>query len=63
MSDRETAAILGLKRELKTTREKVRDLSAQNQRWCSVAQSLRKLAGLEDEKFKNLLRAESLTCE
>jgi hypothetical protein len=63
MSDRETAAILGLKRELKTTREKVRDLSAQNLRWCSVAQSLRKLAGLEDEKFKNLLRAESLTCE
>jgi hypothetical protein len=63
MSDRETAAILGLKRELKTTREKVRDLSAQNRRWCSVAQSLRKLAGLEDEKFKNLLRAESLTCE
>jgi hypothetical protein len=55
--------IIGLKRELKTTREKARELKDQNARWCSVANILRKLAGLDEEKFKNLLKAESLPCE
>lgn len=55
--------ILGLKRELKTTRERVRELKDQNARWGSVAHTLRKLAGLDEEKYKNLLRAESLPCE
>ena len=55
--------ILGLKRDLKTTRERVRELKDQNVRWYSVAQTLRKLAGLDEEKFKNLLKAESLPCE
>jgi hypothetical protein len=55
--------ILGLKRDLKTTRERVRELKDQNMHWCSVAQTLRKLAGLDEEKFKNLLKAESLPCE
>jgi len=57
------AVILGLKRELKTTRERARELKDQNVRWCSVAHTLRKLAGLDEEKFKNLLQAESLPCE
>jgi len=56
-------AIVGLKRELKATRESLRELRDQNQRWLSVAQILRKLAGLDEDKFKNLLRAESLPCE
>jgi hypothetical protein len=55
--------ILGLKRELRTTRERMRELKDQNVRWCSVAHTLRKLAGLDEEKFKNLLQAESLPCE
>lgn len=55
--------ILGLKRDLKTTRKRVRELEDQNMRWCSVAHTLRKLAGLDEEKFKNLLQAESLPCE
>lgn len=62
MSDRETA-IIGLKHELKTTRVKVRELKGQNERWHSVAQVLRKLAGLDDAQFKNLLQMESLPCE
>jgi hypothetical protein len=57
------SAILGLKRELKATRERARDLKAKNMRWCSVAQTLRKLAGLDEAKFKNLLQSESLSCE
>ena len=63
MGDKETTAILGLKRELKSTREKVRELNSQNGRWRTVAQMLRKLAGLDEDKFKNLLQAESLPCE
>jgi hypothetical protein len=55
--------IIGLKRDLKTTRERVRELKDQNLRWYSVAHTLRKLAGLDEEKFKNLLQAESLPCE
>ncbi|MBB4428016.1 hypothetical protein GGD66_006602 [Bradyrhizobium sp. CIR48] len=62
MSDRESV-IVGLKRELKSTREKVRELKSQNDRWHVVAQMLRKLAGLDEGKFKNLLQAESLPCE
>jgi hypothetical protein len=62
VSDKETA-IIGLKRELKTTREKVRELKSQNERWRGVAQVLRKLAFLDEGKFKNLLQSESLPCE
>jgi hypothetical protein len=57
------SVILGLKRDLKTVRERVRELKDQNARWCSVAHTLRKLAGLDEEKFRNLLRAESLPCD
>jgi hypothetical protein len=60
MNERETAAILGLKRELKTTREKVRELKGLNERWRNVASALRKIAALDDGQFSNLLRAESL---
>lgn len=62
MSDHERA-IVGLKRELKSTRQEVRELRSQNGRWYVVAQTLRKIAGLDEEKFKNLLQAESLRCE
>jgi hypothetical protein len=62
MNDRDTV-IVGLKRELKTTREKVRELRSQNDRWRNVAQTLRKLAGLDQDKFDNLMRSESLTSE
>ena len=55
--------IIGLKRELKTIRGTVRELKDQNERWRNVAQTLRKLAGLDDDKFKNLIRAESLRCD
>jgi hypothetical protein len=61
VSDRETSAIVGLKRELKTTREKVRELKGQTERWRNVARTLRKIAGLDEEKFRNLVEAESLT--
>lgn len=62
MSDQERV-IVGLKRELKSTREEVRQLKSQNGRWHVVAQTLRKLAGLDEAKFKNLLQAESLPCD
>ncbi|MBO4227217.1 hypothetical protein [Bradyrhizobium neotropicale] len=52
--------IVGLKRELKVTREKVRDAKVETARWRNVALTLRKLAGLDEAKFKNLLQAESL---
>ena len=63
MSDRETSALVGLKREIKAVRAAARVLKDQNDRWRSVAQILRKLAGLDEDKFKNLLQAESLPCE
>ncbi|WP_035994829.1 hypothetical protein [Bradyrhizobium sp. WSM1253] len=63
MDDRQTSAFLGIKRELKTTREKLRELNFQNDRWRCVAQTLRKLAGLDEDKFKNLLQAEHLPYE
>lgn len=62
MSDKETSAILGLKRELKTIRGTVRELKDQNGRWCNVAHTLRDIAALDEEKFRNLLRAQSLPC-
>jgi hypothetical protein len=55
--------IVGLKRELKGTRDRIRELKSENLRWSSVAQTLRKLAGLDEEKFKNLLRSESLSAD
>ena len=63
MGDKEANAIVGLKRELKTTREKVRELKGQNDRWRSVANALRKIAALDEGQFKNLLQSESLPCE
>ncbi|WP_035992657.1 hypothetical protein [Bradyrhizobium sp. WSM1253] len=63
MDDKQTSAILGLKRELKTTREKLRQLNFQDHRWRRVAQTLRKLAGLDEDKFRNLLQAEHLPFE
>lgn len=62
MCDHERA-IVGLKRELKSTRHEVRELKSQNGRLYAVAQTLRKIAGLDEAKFKNLLQAESLPCE
>jgi hypothetical protein len=59
----ETAAIVGLKRELKAVRGTVRELKDQNARWRNVAHTLRKIAALDEGKFKNLLRSESLPCE
>jgi hypothetical protein len=63
MADKETAAILGLKREVQTLRQRARDLKSQNDRWRSVARTLRTLAGLPDDQFKRLLTAESLPCD
>jgi hypothetical protein len=63
MADKETSAIVGLKREIKTVRQQVRDLKGQNDRWRSVAGTLRKLAGMDDIQFQNLLRGESLLPE
>jgi hypothetical protein len=60
MSDPEKA-IVGLKRELKAIRGTVRELREENGRWRSVACMLRKLAGLDEGKFKNLLQSESLS--
>lgn len=62
MSDRE-AAIIGLKREIETVRATARDLKQQVARWRNVAQLLRKLAGLDEQKYRNLLQAESLPVE
>jgi hypothetical protein len=61
MSDKETSAILGLKRDLKTTRGKLRELSGQIDCWRRVAAGLRKIAGLDEKQFRNLLQSESLT--
>lgn len=55
-----TSAILGLKRHLKDTRAKANNLADENRRWRGIAQSLRKLAGISDEAFSNLMKAESL---
>ena len=63
MGDKETFAIVGLKRELKMTREKLRELKGQNLRWRNVASALRKIAALDEGQFKNMLQSESLPCE
>jgi hypothetical protein len=63
MGERETSAILGLKRELKSSRAKARDLSVQNERWRRMCVTLRSLAGIDAERFNNLLRSESLPSE
>jgi hypothetical protein len=62
MSD-QTSAIVGLKSTIKTARGTVRELRLENERWRKVARTLRDLAGLDQDKFRNLLRAESLPCE
>lgn len=59
MGDQEIT-IIGLKRELKATRAKVQELKGQIDGWCRVAGALRSLAGIDEEKFSNLLRSESL---
>jgi hypothetical protein len=59
MNNQETA-IVGLKRELKTLRGRVRELKDENGRWRNVAHTLRKIAALDEEKFRNLLQSESL---
>jgi hypothetical protein len=56
-------ALVGIKRELRTVRGAVRELRAQNERWRKVALTLRDLAALDEDKFRNLLRAQSLPCE
>lgn len=60
MSERETAAIVGLKREIKSVRANARDWKDQAARWRKVCSTLRGLAGLDDGQFRNLLKAESL---
>lgn len=56
----QTSAILGLKRDLKTARAHSRELKGKIDRWSGVAATLRKLAGLDEEKYKRLLEAELL---
>ncbi|MGY3344690.1 hypothetical protein ACVW16_007401 [Bradyrhizobium sp. USDA 4474] len=63
MSERETAAILGLKRELKAVRASAREWKDQVARWRKVCTMLRSIAGLDDAQFRNLLKAESLPAE
>lgn len=60
MDDKRTTAILGLKAELKTVRARVRELTAQNEKWRKVAGILRSIAALDEAQFQNLLRAEAL---
>jgi len=62
MSDRE-AAIIGLRREIKTVRTTARDLKDQITRWRKVCSTLRGLSGLDEAQFRNLLKAESLPVE
>jgi hypothetical protein len=40
MDDKQTSAILGLKAELKTVRARVRELTAQNDKWRKIAGGL-----------------------
>jgi hypothetical protein len=62
MGDRE-AAIVGLKREIKSVRATARELKAQNDAWRDVAKTLRQLAGLNDVQYSRLLSAASLPIE
>jgi hypothetical protein len=61
--DKQTSAIVGLKREIKTVRADARELRGQNERWRKVCAMLRQLAGLDDGQFRNLLKAEFLPFE
>ena len=63
MTDKQTSAIVGLKREIKSVRETARELRGQNERWRKICGTLRQLAGLDDGQFRNLLKAESLPFE
>jgi hypothetical protein len=63
MNDKQTTAIVGLKNEIKMVRASARAAKSENARWRSLALTLRKLAGLDDERFNNLLRSESLPSE
>ncbi|MHC2536004.1 hypothetical protein [Bradyrhizobium diazoefficiens] len=60
MNEREASALVGLKREIKAVRANVRELKGQAERWRKVCATLRGLAGLSDDQFRNLLRTESL---
>jgi hypothetical protein len=61
MGDRETSAIIGLKRDLKDARAKARNVADENRRWRAVAQMLKKFGNIDDQKFANVLRSESLS--
>jgi hypothetical protein len=63
MGDRETAALVGLKKEIKTVRATARELKSENERWREIARTLRTLAGLSDAQYSRLLNAASLPLE
>jgi hypothetical protein len=63
VNDLEHKKILGLKHELKLLRKASRELREQNERWRDVCVTLCKLAGLDEERFNNLLRSVSLPTE
>lgn len=63
MADKETAALVGLRREIKAVRATARELKAQNERWSELARTLRTLAGLSDAQYSRLLNAASLPFE
>jgi hypothetical protein len=56
-------AILGLKRELKAARKKASDFKMQSMGWRSLAETMRDLLGLDDEKFGNLARSKGLSLD
>lgn len=56
-------AILGLKRELKTARKKASHLKMQSLGWRSLAETMRDLFGLDDEKFRNLAQSKGLSLD
>jgi hypothetical protein len=56
----EVDTIRGLKRELKTARKKASDMKVQSIAWRSLAETMRDLLGLDDEKFGNLARSKGL---
>jgi hypothetical protein len=63
VTEKQTAALIGLKRELKTVRATARSLKAQNEAWRDVARTLRQIAGLDDVQYLRLLQAASLPTE
>jgi hypothetical protein len=62
-STRQEAALVGLKREIKTVRATARELKVQVEAWRDVAQTLRKLAGLDEKQYSRLLQAAFLPIE